>query len=117
MSQESHYLYYLECLIKKLEKSIIYEKLKENSNDNLIARNTKFCKSLSWALSRLDPKMRNDKRIPANNRHLHNTKTYSITMSPEDHDRLVQLGKELHINGGFSGVLTYIAQNCVLIHE
>lgn len=38
-------------------------------------------------------------------------------MSPEDHDLLVALGRELHIEGGFSGVLTYIAQNCVLLHD
>ena len=28
-----------------------------------------------------------------------------------------RFGKELYIEGGFSGVLTYIAQNCTLIHE
>ena len=64
-----------------------------------------------------DPQLNNYTRVPANQKHYRNTKTYSITMAPEDHDRLVQLGKELHIEGGFSGVLTYIAQNCTLIHE
>ncbi len=70
-----------------------------------------------WAINRLDPRLNNYTRIPANQKYYRNTKTYSITMAPEDHDRLVQLGKELHIEGGFSGVLTYIAQNCTLIHE
>lgn len=73
--------------------------------------------ALTWAINRLDPRLNNYTRVPANQKHYRNTKTYSITMAPEDHDRLVQLGKELHIEGGFSGVLTYIAQNCTLIHE
>lgn len=73
--------------------------------------------ALLWAINRLDPKIPYRKRIPANQKHYRNIKPYSITMTPEDHDRLVALGKELHIEGGFSGVLTYIAQNCTLIHE
>lgn len=73
--------------------------------------------AIIWAINRLDPRLNNYTRVPANQKHYRNTKTYSITMAPEDHDRLVQLGKELHIEGGFSGVLTYIAQNCTLIHE
>lgn len=73
--------------------------------------------TIVWAINRLDPRIPNHLRTSANKRHYHNTKTYSITMSPEDHDRLVALGKELHIEGGFSGVLTYIVQNCVLLHD
>ena len=82
-----------------------------------LENNKKSYAALDWAINRLDPQIPDHKRSPANQRHLRNTKTYSITMSPEDHDRLVALGKELHIEGGFSGVLTYIAQNCTLIHE
>ena len=73
--------------------------------------------AISWAINRLDPRISPYKRTPANPKHYRNTKTYSITMAPEDHNRLVQLGKELHIEGGFSGVLTYLAQNGVLTHE
>lgn len=79
--------------------------------------NKKSYEALTRAINRLDPQLNNYTRIPANQKYYRNTKTYSITMSPEDHDRLVQLGKALHIEGGFSGVLTYIAQNCTLIHE
>ena len=90
------------------------------NNSNIQARmesNKKSYEALTWAINRLDPRLNNYTRVPANQKHYRNTKTYSITMAPEDHDRLVQLGKELHIEGGFSGVLTYIAQNCTLIHE
>lgn len=81
------------------------------------AKNFRWYDALNWAVSRLDPQMFQSSRVPACDKHTGNKKTYCITMWPEDHRRLVSLGKELHISGGLSGVLTYIAQNSVLIHE
>ena len=117
LSEQRNQINYLRRLFSLYEKAIQQEEAKETPDEGKIKQYTAYQQALAWAISRLDPHVRSDRRIPSNARHLHNTKTYSITMSPEDHDRLVRLGKELHINGGFSGVLTYIAQNCVLIHE
>lgn len=91
--------------------------IKKTSDSKRQQNHQRSYDAICWAINRLDPRLNNYTRIPANQKHYRNTKTYSITMSPEDHDRLVQLGKELHIGGGFSGVLTYIAQNCVLTHK
>lgn len=100
-------------LLRARAKSAIHKPTAQARKD----ANQKSYDALTWAINRLDPQLNNYTRVPANQKHYRNTKTYSITMAPEDHDRLVQLGKELHIEGGFSGVLTYIAQNCTLIHE
>mgnify|MGYP003432650886 FL=1 len=61
--------------------------------------NQKAYDALTWAINRLDPRLNNYTRIPANQKHYRNTKTYSITMAPEDHDRLVQLGKDVKRKG------------------
>lgn len=102
--------------LKRNAQKTLDKAIKENNAKN-IPYYERSNQALLWAINRLDPRLNNYTRIPANQKHFRNTKTYSITMAPEDHDRLVQLGKELHIEGGFSGVLTYIAQNCTLIHE
>lgn len=104
-------LYKLHRIIQRTKANAI-----EQNNTVKQAYYERAEQSLLWAIHRLDPQLNNYTRIPANDKHYRNTKTYSITMAPEDHDRLVQLGKELHVEGGFSGVLTYIAQNCTLIH-
>lgn len=104
-------LYKLHRIIQRTKANAI-----EQNNTAKQAYYERAEQSLLWAINRLDPQLNNYTRIPANQKHYRNTKTYSITMAPGDHDRLVQLGKELHIEGGFSGVLTYIAQNCTLIH-
>lgn len=89
----------------------------KTADEKKITELTKYIAAIGLALRRLDPNVPPSQRTSAYRKHRGNTKRYSITLSPEEHDIFVAFGKEAHITGGFSGVLSYIAQNIAIDRE